>query len=164
MSGAEKTGKTYLTKLFLKQQQYKQYIPTLGYDIVNVTKNIDLIYREQQIQLSLWDMQGSEQYDSIIQAYYANAQAVILVFNCNDRKSFDKCNTYMNHVKTFCIDVQVALVGNSFSDEINREVSYDEAVDFASLHDTIYVEITSQNSSYATIDNIISKLINMIIK
>ena len=76
----------------------------------------------------IYDTAGQERFNSIINSYYKKAQAILLVYDITNRKSFEKIkNFYAAGIKDNCEkDIPVLLLGNKADKEDERQISYDE--------------------------------------
>ena len=71
--------------------------PTNGYEVSLIEySNKNRIY-----SLSLWDSSGDEKYDQIVAAFYKDVNAVVLVFDLNNPKSFEDIEFWLNQAKEF---------------------------------------------------------------
>lgn len=53
--------------------------------------------------MQIWDTAGQERFKGITKSYYNNADAVILIFDATDPKSFDEIkNIWLHEVRTYC--------------------------------------------------------------
>ena len=55
------------------------------------------------IKLQIWDTAGQQRFKGITKSYYTNADAVIVVYDVNDPRTFDEIKTlWINEVKNYC--------------------------------------------------------------
>ena len=71
--------------------------PTNGYEV----SLIEYTNRNRIYSLSLWDSSGDEKYDQIVAAFYKDVNAVVLVFDLNNPKSFEDLEFWLNQAKEF---------------------------------------------------------------
>ena len=85
-------------------------------------------------QLILWDTAGQEQYRSMPRKYYRNADGILLLFDINDKKTFEDIEVWMqdiidNTIKNNAIegenDLIIYLLGNKI-DLINKDKDEDK--------------------------------------
>ena len=76
------------------------------------------------------DTAGQERYKSLCESYYRKAEAVLLVYDISDRKSFETIEKYYcPKIKELCKkNIPVILLGNKADKENEREVLLDEGV------------------------------------
>jgi small GTP-binding protein len=82
----------------LTNKQFPQNIkPTNGYEVSLIEYRI----RNRLYALSFWDSSGDEKYDQIVNAFYKDLSALILVFDLNNQKSFEDLEFWLNQAKEF---------------------------------------------------------------
>ena len=76
------------------------------------------------------DTAGQERYKSLCESYYRKAEAILLVYDISDRKSFETIEKYYcRKIKELCKkNIPVILLGNKADKEDEREVPLDEGV------------------------------------
>ena len=91
------------------------------------------------INCLIFDTAGQERFDALNFSYYKKADAVLLVYDITDKKTFDKIkNYYAQKIKEYCKkDIPILLLGNKTdlekenAQEKKREVTYEEGIDLA---------------------------------
>lgn len=104
-----------------------------------ISKVLDIEKYGTSVQFHLWDTAGQEVFRSLVPAYYKSAQAVIVAYSVDNRKSFEDAEIWIKEVKENAPDdVKLFIVANK-SDLIEKQkVSIEEGKEFA----------TSYNSSF----------------
>ena len=105
-------------------------IPTIG---------IDKFYKKFQlsdgtyVNCSIYDTAGQERYESLSRSYFKRADAVLLVYDISDKKSFKRIKDYyIKAIKENCKkDITILLLGNKADKENERQVSIQDGVDLA---------------------------------
>ena len=105
-------------------------IPTIG---------IDKFFKKFQlsdgtyVNCSIFDTAGQERYESLSRSYFKRADAVLLVYDISDKKSFKRIKDYyIKAIKENCKkDIIILLLGNKADLENERQVSIQEGVDLA---------------------------------
>ena len=84
------------------------------------------------IRQIIWDTAGQETYRSLASLYYKDANAVILVYDITDRKSFEDLSYWLSELNQHgSKNVLITIAGNK-ADIINEEkVSLTEAKEYA---------------------------------
>ena len=54
---------------------------------------------KRNVMINLTDTAGQERYKSITKLYYKGSNAVILLYDISDRKSFDHIEDWINSIK-----------------------------------------------------------------
>jgi hypothetical protein len=88
-----------------------------------------------------------------------NLDAVILVYDITDRKSFDECkNFYIKEIKENCKnDTKVILLGNKTDLKERREISFKEGNNLASVNNFLFMETSCLQNR--TVFEVFEKLI-----
>ena len=137
-------GKTALAERITKNEFHEHYNSTIGVDFSTVTVDIG----DQTIKSHLWDTAGQECFASIISTYYRGIAGAVIVFDVSSRSSFRKCSFWLNQIKqngTIGHLPVIALVGNKI-DRAIRDVTYDEAVNFAEKNNMNYYETSARKN------------------
>jgi len=94
--------------------------PTIGVDFKS--KMIDL--DGNKIKLTVWDTAGQERFRTLTASYYRGAHGVILVYDVNNRDSFEHITMWLNELEMYATNTGIVkmLVGNKI-DKPGREVT-----------------------------------------
>uniref|UniRef100_A0A7S2REW9 Uncharacterized protein n=2 Tax=Mucochytrium quahogii TaxID=96639 RepID=A0A7S2REW9_9STRA len=100
------------------------------------------------VKFDVWDSAGEERFRSINSLYYHGSAAGIIVFDVTNRKSFDSAKSYwVPHLREHGVDgIIIALVGNKCDLIKARQVSHQEAADFAKEENIMYFESSAKTS------------------
>jgi small GTP-binding protein len=85
MAGSSGVGKSSLLLRFVDDMWSNSTLSTIGVDFK--FKNFQV--KGQKVKLQIWDTAGSEQFRSIVSAYYRGADAVVLVFDLTNPITFE---------------------------------------------------------------------------
>ena len=75
----------------------ENYITTIGVDFRFRTLNIG----KNNVKLQIWDTAGQERYRTITNAYYRGADAIVLVADSTDMKSFENIPDWLSEVSKY---------------------------------------------------------------
>lgn len=102
-------GKTSFCKKLLTGEFSNIYSSTIGVDFfIRYSLINDKIFK-----LQIWDTAGQEKFSNIITSYFRNAKFVILMFDLNDSRSYEKLLKWYDKIKMFCnYDVKILSIGN----------------------------------------------------
>jgi len=75
----------------------------------------------------VWDTAGQERFKSVTSAYYRGADAVIMVYDSSDKKSFLNLQEWLNEVNRHAPDVKCKVIVSNKNDRSNKEVNPEEA-------------------------------------
>lgn len=106
---------------------------------------------DKNVKLTIWDTAGQERFRTLTSSYYRSADAAILVFDVNNRQSFEELRTtwwpelqqqIANSTKR--TNVVYALVGNKIDlGEGSRQVLENEAIWLAQECKAMYLECSA---------------------
>jgi predicted GTPase len=81
------------------ENEFSEFIKSsIGINSSKQTLKIDGNY----YQLTLWDTAGQERFRSMPRKYYRNANGILLLFDINDKESFDDVSIWMSEVEQNC--------------------------------------------------------------
>ena len=140
-------GKSCLTNRAAKDKFLSDYSPTVGFEFLTFSTNID----NKIIKLQIWDTCGQEVYRSLITNFYRNASLAMMVYAINSRESFFHINQWLKEVRLQSHpDVKIILIGNKSDLENERVVTTEEARKFKEENQILYFEETSAKSGLNT--------------
>ena len=84
--GDSGVGKTSIIRKYLYNIFEQSTINTIG---LNFSFKEIVLKNKTKIKLKILDTAGQEKYNSLTKTYYKNADAVLFVFDINNKKSFD---------------------------------------------------------------------------
>ena len=95
--GDSNVGKSCLLIRFADDCFTENYITTIGVDFRFRTLNIG----KNNVKLQIWDTAGQERYRTITNAYYRGADAIVLVADSTDMKSFEDIPDWLTEVSKY---------------------------------------------------------------
>ena len=128
----------------------------MGCDLTKMNcKLLDKYY----INLIIIDTPGQEKYNSMNLSYYRKVDGIILSYDITNRSSFEKCkNYYCEKINENCKrNIKVILIGNKKDLEDRREVSFEEANEFALSKGYLFMETSCK--TYENVYEAFEKLI-----
>ena len=154
--GDKTVGKSSIIIKYIDNKFDENIKSTLGIDYK--TKIIQK--GDNLIKVTIYDTAGEEKYRHLIKNYYNGSNGILLIYDITNRNSFDDLNYWLEELKKNCNlnNLYIYLVGNKTDLEKKRQVSYDEAKNFADMRKIPYIEISAKTG-----DNI-DKLFNNFIK
>ncbi|MHA1265439.1 MAG: Rab family GTPase [Candidatus Helarchaeota archaeon] len=111
--GAAGVGKTSLVNQFILKKFKKDYISTIGVNIL--LKDMEFNYKGTiyYAQLMFWDVGGQEKFDNVRQMFYQGSNAAILVFDLTRPATFSKIPDFLQDLKrTLRTQIPFLLLGN----------------------------------------------------
>ncbi|EPB91059.1 Ras-like protein Rab-2A [Mucor circinelloides 1006PhL] len=102
---------------------------------------------DQQIKLQIWDTAGQESFRSITRSYYRGAAGALLVYDITRRDTFEHLPVWLEDVRQHANpNTVIMLIGNKSDLEKNRQVSREEAEQFAQENDLFFLETSAKSS------------------
>ena len=155
--GETQVGKTSIVLRYSEDKFNYNKIATIGIDF-----KIKVIRKgNEKIKVSIYDTAGQERFQNIVKHYYKGANGVLLVYDITKRDSFKKLEFWIEDLKENADNIDnlfIYLIGNKNDMENKREVSYQEASDFAKEKNLPYIEVSAKSG------NNIKKLFDEVIK
>ena len=146
--GDSGVGKTALL-LRLTEGYFRQaYVTTIGVDCRCTTLNVSTKQGLKRIRLQLWDTAGQERFRTITNTYYRGANGILLVYDISDRETFDACRMWLKDIQKANPTAFVMLCGNKL--DVEREVSYEEAINFSKETGMTYSETSAKSNTNVT--------------
>eukprot|EP01017_Pseudomicrothorax_dubius_P036446 TRINITY_DN5216_c0_g1_i3.p1 TRINITY_DN5216_c0_g1~~TRINITY_DN5216_c0_g1_i3.p1 ORF type:complete len:216 (-),score=48.70 TRINITY_DN5216_c0_g1_i3:125-772(-) len=139
--GDSGVGKSCLLLRFADDSFNENYLATIGVDFRFKTIEID----QSTVKLQMWDTAGQEKFRCITNAYYKGADAVVIVFDTNNRTSFENVSLWLDQVQEFASEeVEVILAGNKCDLQYTREVNVDEILEYSKANRLTYHEVSAK--------------------
>jgi Ras-related protein Rab-1A len=156
--GNSSVGKSSIFNRYVDNCYSDLSVSTIGVDFKIKTLKIN----NQIIKLQIWDTNGQERFKAITNSYYRNSHGIIVVFDITDRKSFTGLRNWLNDADRYSENTCKILVGNKSDLHDNREVTYEEAKEFADAKELIYIEVSAKKT--INIDSIFETLTTELVK
>lgn len=84
-------GKTSLVSRLTEDSFTGTYTATVGVDVKSKTLVVD----GKRVKLQVWDTAGQERYHSLPQAYFKQADGVVIAFDCTNEDSFNNVTKWL---------------------------------------------------------------------
>jgi small GTP-binding protein len=134
-------GKTSLIKRFMGEDFNVACQPTISTEFK--VRSI-LLNPNEGAELKIWDTCGQEKFRSLTRQYFRQANGIILVYDCSDRKTFLNLEQWIKEIKENSPpNCSLILVGNKV--DLPRNVSNQEGMDFSEKHKIKYVEVSAKD-------------------
>ncbi|KAF0984101.1 hypothetical protein FDP41_008016 [Naegleria fowleri] len=142
--GDSAVGKSSLIVRFAKNEFKFNTKPTIGVDFASK----DITYDSKCILGHIWDTAGQEKYQATAPALYRGALGAMIVFDISNRQSFENLERWLTQLKKYgepdCVNI---IVGNKSDLQHLRQVSVEEASQYAQKHGAYYMETSALNAS-----------------
>ena len=154
-------GKTSLLTRYTTGNFKEEYIATVGIDYFTKNETIN----DKIISIKLWDTVGQERYKALTQNFFKNAEGVMVVYDITKVESFDNLKFWINSIKQNMenknIIIPVIIIGNKVDMEDMREISNENAENFAKENNYKYFETSAKTGE--GIDNAVRELVNQVL-
>ncbi|CAM2100088.1 unnamed protein product [Caretta caretta] len=145
--GSTAVGKSSIAFRYVKND-FRESMPTVGCSFFT-----QLVCLETAtIKLEIWDTAGQEKYHSVCRLYYRGANAALLVYDIARKATFARAKLWLRELeKEFLHDeIVIVLVGNKTDLAAQREVTFEEAEEFAKSRSLIYMETSAKSNHHVT--------------
>ena len=100
------------------------------------------------LKLQVWDTAGQEQFQSLTSSYFRRAHAVVLVYDVNNRASFNALARWMGEIDRLApVEVCKMVVGAKSDTGVVADVSEAEAADFAAKHGALCERCSARDAT-----------------
>lgn len=144
--GESAVGKSCILLRYTDDFFQEDSLSTIGVDFKIKKEVID----GSLVKIQIWDTAGQERFRNICKAYYRGTQGILLVFDVNNRDSFEKTITWITSIKENVANtVDIILVGNKADNPDEdaggeRKVSKEEGQKMAESLDVPYFETSAK--------------------
>jgi len=135
-------GKTSTILRFTDNAFIRTYIPTLGVNISEKNVKID----GNLVGLILWDIAGQSKFETMRKHFYMGTEAVILIFDLTNLKSFESIPKWYEDIKKYVItDNKIVgfILGNKEDLEDSRLIAKKDANKIAKKLNLDYIETSA---------------------
>ena len=150
-----------------KSQIFSRYTSDSFIDDSKATIGVEMATKSVKkdgkiIKSQIWDTAGQERFRAVTNAYYRGAAGACVVFDITSRKSFENVNMCLQEIKESAAENElvIMLVGNKSDLQDCREVTQEQAADYASKKQIAYIETSAKDGN--NIDLAFDSLINEI--
>ncbi|CAD8117712.1 unnamed protein product [Paramecium sonneborni] len=152
-------GKSCLLLQFIDKRFRQKHEVTIGVEFGAKLIELDGL----NIKLQIWDTAGQESFRSITRSYYRSAAGAIVVYDITKRESYENVARWMEEVKqNGNPKLSMLLVGNKGDLESERQISYNEAQQFAKECGIEFFETSAKTAN--NVDEIFVKMAQIILE
>lgn len=143
-------GKTSLVHRFSDNTYTDQYKSTVGVDFKQryITTNKDDGTNQSSVRVNIWDTAGQERFRSIVNSYYRDVDAVIVVYDSTNPQSFRSINRWIRdirkNVNTDGIDIPIIISG------AKSDLTRSDEIDEHSITELILSDKWFDNTAFMT--------------
>ncbi|KAL1535926.1 Golgi membrane exchange factor (Ric1p-Rgp1p) subunit [Salvia divinorum] len=138
--GDSAVGKSQLLARFSRNEFSMDSKSTIGVEFQTRTVEID----HKTVKAQIWDTAGQERYRAVTSAYYRGAVGAMLVYDITKRQSFDHMARWLEELRGHADkNIVIMLVGNKSDLETHRDVSTEDAKEFAQMENLYFMETSA---------------------
>eukprot|EP01127_Copromyxa_protea_P003941 TRINITY_DN136_c0_g1_i1.p1 TRINITY_DN136_c0_g1~~TRINITY_DN136_c0_g1_i1.p1 ORF type:complete len:206 (+),score=48.37 TRINITY_DN136_c0_g1_i1:311-928(+) len=142
--GESAVGKSSLVIRFVNGDFEENQTSTVG--ACFLTQEITL--NDTTVKFDIWDTAGQERFASLAPMYYRGAQAAIVVFDITNYSSFIKAQEWVRELqRKGHPNVVIAIAGNKSDLSHTREVTTQQATEYADENGALYYETSAKTAT-----------------
>jgi Ras-related protein Rab-5C len=142
--GDSGVGKSCIVLRFVRGQFDASSKVTVGASFLSHTIALQ---DSTNVKFEIWDTAGQERYASLAPLYYRGASAAVVVYDITNPETFLKAQFWVKELQKHGNPVIVmALVGNKADLESQRQVSREEAQEYAESNGMFFIETSAKTS------------------
>ena len=139
--GDSSVGKSNILLRYVHNSFNPEFLTTIGVEFG--AKNIEI--NKKIFKIQIWDTAGQENFRSITRAYYKNSVCALIVYDISNRSSFENVISWIEDCKGQSPkSIFIILVGNKNDLENERQVSYEEGLEFAKNNNIVFFETSAK--------------------
>ncbi|KAF8323841.1 ras-domain-containing protein [Clavulina sp. PMI_390] len=143
--GESAVGKSSLVLRFVKNQFDDYRESTIGAAFLTQTVTLE---DKSVVKFEIWDTAGQERYKSLAPMYYRNANCAVVVYDITQSNSLDKAKSWIRELQRQADPaIIIALVGNKQDLEARRQVTRDEAGQYAQEEGLLWFETSAKSGT-----------------
>uniref|UniRef100_A0A3B4F8S0 Ras-related protein Rab-14 n=1 Tax=Pundamilia nyererei TaxID=303518 RepID=A0A3B4F8S0_9CICH len=86
----------------------------------------------QKVKLQIWDTAGQERFRAVTRSYYRGAAGALMVYDITRRSTYNHLSSWLTDARNLTNpNTVIILIGNKADLEAQRDVTYEEAKQFA---------------------------------
>ncbi|CAH1644977.1 unnamed protein product [Spodoptera littoralis] len=99
----------------------------------------------QKIKLQIWDTAGQERFRAVTRSYYRGAAGALMVYDITRRSTYNHLSSWLTDTRNLTNPSTVIfLIGNKSDLDGQRDVTYEEAKQFADENGLMFVEASAK--------------------
>eukprot|EP01113_Clastostelium_recurvatum_P037581 TRINITY_DN550_c0_g1_i1.p1 TRINITY_DN550_c0_g1~~TRINITY_DN550_c0_g1_i1.p1 ORF type:complete len:214 (+),score=47.30 TRINITY_DN550_c0_g1_i1:131-772(+) len=134
-------GKSCLLHQFTENKFVPDSPHTIGVEFG--TRIVDVMGKK--IKLQIWDTAGQERFRAVTRSYYRGAAGALLVYDITRRITYNHLTSWLTDARNLTNpNTVIMLIGNKKDLDGQRDVTYEEAAQFAKENGLIFVESSAK--------------------
>ncbi len=142
--GDKGTGKTSIINRLLG----KDFDSSISTTVAASFSSKSLIIKGHSFTADIWDTAGSEMYRSMLKLFLKGAKGVFIVYNINNKESFDNIDIWIKILKEDIKDnVSIIIIGNKSDLYEIREVTVEQGQLKAKEYGANFIETSASSNT-----------------
>lgn len=142
--GSSGVGKTSIVQRLVDGVYSEEKQSTVGVEFKTFTVTTD----SETAKFSIWDTAGQERFRSVSKAYFRGAAGGILAFSIDNQQSFQELDGWLSDLQSLATpNAVILLVGNKADCNEDRQITAQEAEDYAQRHGLEYLETSAKEGT-----------------
>ena len=137
--GNTAVGKTSIISQFVYGTSSPEHQPTIGIDFLAKSVNDGT----KTVRMQIWDTAGQEKFHALIPSYIRNSTVAVMVFDITSQTSFEDVKKWHRTVDDIA-NPTLVVVGNKVDLEDEREVTFEQANQYAQSINASYMETSAR--------------------
>ena len=153
--GDQAVGKTCICQRFFGLEFLDNNLSSIGIDQSEAKMTLE---NGETIKVKVWDTAGQERFRSISLTTVNTSQGILVVFDLTSRETFKHVEEWIEKIKETTDKVAIVIMGNKCDKEEGREISREEAEEYAKKNGYPYFESSAKLN--INIQESFSKVVN----
>ena len=153
--GDSAVGKTSIMSRYCEKNFPENYKTSLGVDFKIKEEKINSI----KYKIKILDTAGQERFRSVVNNYFHDADGFFVVFDLNDKDTFNSLNSWITQIKSLVEDPKIIILANK--SDLPHNVTEDDINEFK-MKNGIQIEKISAKTNKNIKESFIN-LINLIL-
>ncbi|AWP07775.1 putative actin filament-associated protein 1-like 1 [Scophthalmus maximus] len=99
----------------------------------------------QKVKLQIWDTAGQERFRAVTRSYYRGAAGALMVYDITRRSTYNHLSSWLTDARNLTNpNTVIILIGNKADLEAQRDVTYEEAKQFAEENGLLFLEASAK--------------------
>lgn len=99
----------------------------------------------QKIKLQIWDTAGQERFRAVTRSYYRGAAGALMVYDITRRSTYNHLSSWLTDARNLTNpNTVIIMIGNKSDLEAQRDVTYEEAKQFADENGLLFLEASAK--------------------
>jgi Ras-related protein Rab-14 len=99
----------------------------------------------QKIKLQIWDTAGQERFRAVTRSYYRGAAGALMVYDITRRSTYNHLSSWLSDARNLTNpNTVIFLIGNKSDLSESRDVTYEEAKQFADENGLLFIETSAK--------------------